>query len=74
MLMMQKNDLKRPELYPRRYFAKVCPIKKMNPLLIYRCAAIMMNKREFRAAKDFFRKAKSLKACYPADRRPDQTD
>ena len=39
MLSMQKNDLKQAESYIRQAFAKDYPIKKMKPLLIYRCAA-----------------------------------
>jgi tetratricopeptide (TPR) repeat protein len=54
MMAMQKGDTKQGEAYIRAAIRAGIPDKESE---------IFMNKREFRAAKDFFRKAK---ACKPS--------
>lgn len=61
MLAMQKNDLKGAEGYIRAAIRSGLPDKESEAAAYLQMCSIMMNKREFRAAKDFFRKAKALK-------------
>lgn len=61
MLAMQKNDLKGAESYIRAAIRSGLPDKESEAAAYLQMCSIMMNKREFRAAKDFFRKAKALK-------------
>ena len=61
MLSMQKNDLKQAESYIRQALRKGLPDKENEAAAYLQMCSLMMNKREFRAAKDFFRKAKALK-------------
>jgi tetratricopeptide (TPR) repeat protein len=61
MLAMQKNDLKQAEGYIRAALRSGLPDKESEAAAYLQMCSIMMNKREFRAAKDFFRKAKALK-------------
>ncbi len=61
MLAMQKNDLKGAEGYIRAALRSGLPDKESEAAAYLQMCSIMMNKREFRAAKDFFRKAKALK-------------
>lgn len=65
MLSMQKNDLKQAESYIRQAIRKGLPDKENQAAAFLQMCSIMMNKREFRAAKDFFRKAKALKPTTP---------
>lgn len=61
MLSMQKNNFKQAESYIRQAIRKGLPDKENMAAANLQMCSIMMNKREFRAAKDFFRKAKALK-------------
>ena len=61
MLAMQKNDLRQAESYIRQAIKKGLPDKENESAAYLQMCSIMMNKREFRAAKEFFRKAKALK-------------
>ena len=61
MLSMQKNDMRQAESYIRQALRKGLPDKENEAAAYLQMCSIMMNKREFRAAKDFFRKAKALK-------------
>jgi Tfp pilus assembly protein PilF len=65
MLAMQKNDIRQPESYIRLALRKGLPDKENQAAAYLQMCSIMMNKREFRAAKDFFRKAKALKPTTP---------
>lgn len=65
MLAMQKNDLKGAEGYIRQALRAGLPDKENEAAAFLQLCSIMMNKREFRAAKDFFRKAKALKPTTP---------
>lgn len=65
MLMIQKNDLKQAESYIRAAIRKGLPDKENEAAACLQMCSIMMNKREFKAAKDFFRKAKALKPSTP---------
>jgi Tfp pilus assembly protein PilF len=65
MLSMQKNDLKGAESYIRNALRKGLPDKENAAAANLQMCSIMMNKREFRAAKDFFRRAKALKPTTP---------
>jgi uncharacterized protein HemY len=61
MLAMQKNNFKQAESYIRQALRKGLPDKENQAAANLQMCSIMMNKREFRAAKEFFRKAKALK-------------
>ncbi|MBK8088187.1 MAG: hypothetical protein IPK31_09675 [Chitinophagaceae bacterium] len=61
MLAMQKNNFKQAESYIRQALRKGLPDKENQAAANLQMCSIMMNKREFRAAKDFFKKAKALK-------------
>ena len=65
MLAMQKNDLKQAESYIRAALRAGLPDKENEAAAFLQMCSLMMNKREFRAAKDFFRKAKALKPTTP---------
>ncbi len=65
MLSMQKNDLRKAESYIRGALQKGLPDKENKAAAYLQMCSLMMNKREFRAAKDFFRKAKALKPTTP---------
>jgi len=65
MLSVQKNDLKQAESYIRQAIRKGLPDKENHAAAYLQMCSLMMNKREFRAAKDFFRKAKALKPTTP---------
>lgn len=62
---MQKNDLKQGESYIRSAIRKGLPDKENAAAAYLQMCSIMMTKREFRAAKEFFRKAKALKPTTP---------
>jgi Tfp pilus assembly protein PilF len=61
MLAMQRNDMKQAESYIRQAIRKGLPDKENEAAAYLQMCSIMMNKREFRAAKDFFNRAKKLK-------------
>lgn len=65
MLSMQKGDMKQAEAYIRQAIRAGLPDKENNAAAYLQLCSIMMNKREFRAAKEYFRKAKSFKATTP---------
>lgn len=65
MLAMQKNDLRGAERYIREALRKGLPDKENQAAAYLQMCSLMMNKREFRAAKDFFRKAKAAKPTTP---------
>lgn len=65
MLAMQKNNFKQAETYIRQALRKGLPDKENQAAANLQMCSIMMNKREFRAAKEFFRKAKALKPSTP---------
>jgi Tfp pilus assembly protein PilF len=58
---LQKNDFKQAEKYIRQAIREGLPDKENEAAAYLQMCNIMMNKREFRAAKEFFRKAKALK-------------
>ncbi len=65
MIAMQKGNMKEAESYVRQAIRAGLPDKENNAAAYLQLCSIMMNKREFRAAKDYFRKAKSFKATTP---------
>ena len=65
MLAMQKGDLKQAESYIRGAIRAGLPDKENQAAAFLQLSSIMINKREFRAGKDFFRKAKALKPTTP---------
>jgi len=65
MLCMQKGDIKQAESYIRQAIRAGLPDKENEAAAYLQLCSIMMNKREFRAAKEYFKKAKSFKATTP---------
>ncbi len=65
MLAIQKNNNKQGESYIRQALRKGLPDKENQAAAYLQMCSIMMNKREFRAAKDFFRRAKACKPTTP---------
>ena len=65
MLSIQKGDIKQGESYIRQAIRAGLPDNENNAAAYLQLCSIMMNKREFRAAKDYFRKAKSFKPTTP---------
>jgi tetratricopeptide (TPR) repeat protein len=65
MLAMQKGNQKEAESYIRAAIRAGLPDNENNAAAYLQLCSIMMNKREFRAAKEYFRKAKSFKATTP---------
>jgi tetratricopeptide (TPR) repeat protein len=65
MLSMQKGNQKEAESYIRAAIRAGLPDNENNAAAYLQLCSIMMNKREFRAAKEYFRKAKSFKATTP---------
>jgi tetratricopeptide (TPR) repeat protein len=65
MLAMQKGDMKQAESYIRQAIRAGLPDNENNAVAYLQLCSIMMNKREFRAAKEFFRKAKGYKPTTP---------
>lgn len=61
MLALQKNDLKKAESHIRQALRDGLPDKENRAVAFLQMSSIMMNRREFRAAKDFFKKAKAEK-------------
>jgi len=65
MLAMQKNDMKQAESYIRGAIRAGLPDKENQAAAYLQLSSIMFNKREFRAGKEYFRKAKALKPTTP---------
>ncbi len=65
MLCIQKGDMKQGEAYIRQAIRSGLPDSENNAAAYLQLCSIMMNKREFRAAKEYFKKAKSFKATTP---------
>jgi tetratricopeptide (TPR) repeat protein len=65
MLSMQKGDMRQAETYIRQAIRAGLPDSENNAAAYLQLCSIMMNKREFRAAKEYFRKAKSFKPTTP---------
>ncbi len=65
MLSMQKGDMKQGEAYIRQAIRAGLPDNENNAAAYLQLCSIMMNKREFRAAKEYFRKAKGFKPTTP---------
>ncbi|MCX6315637.1 MAG: hypothetical protein NTX08_12960 [Sphingobacteriales bacterium] len=65
MLSMQKGDIKQAESYIRQAIRAGLPDKENSAAAYLQLCSIMMNKREFRAAKEYFRKAKGYKPTTP---------
>lgn len=65
MLAMQKGNMKEAESYIRQAIRAGLPDSENNAAAYLQLCSIMMNKREFRAAKQYFAKAKSYKPTTP---------
>ncbi len=65
MLAMQRGDMKQAESYIRAAIRAGLPDKENEAAAFLQLSSIMINKREFRAGKEFFRKAKALKPTTP---------
>jgi len=65
MLAIQKGNMKEGESYIRQAIRAGLPDNENSAAAYLQLCSIMMNKREFRAAKDYFRKAKSFKPTTP---------
>jgi tetratricopeptide (TPR) repeat protein len=65
MLSMQKGNIKEAESYIRQAIRAGLPDKDNQAAAYLQLCSIMMNKREFRAAKEYFRKAKGFKPTTP---------
>ncbi len=65
MLSMQKGDMKQAESYIRAAIRSGLPDKENEAAAYLQLSSIMLNKREFRAGKEYFRKAKGLKPTTP---------
>ncbi len=65
MLSMQKGNIKEAENYIRQAIRAGLPDNENNAAAYLQLCSIMMNKREFRAAKEYFRKAKGFKPTTP---------
>jgi tetratricopeptide (TPR) repeat protein len=61
MMAMQRGDTKQGESYIRAAIRAGIPDKESEAVAFLSMCQIFMNKREFRAAKDYFRKAKACK-------------
>lgn len=65
MLAMQKGDMKQAESYIRGAIRAGLPDKENEAAAYLQLSSIMINKREFRAGKEYFKKAKGLKPTTP---------
>jgi tetratricopeptide (TPR) repeat protein len=65
MLAMQKGNQKEAESYIRAAIRAGLPDNENSAAAYLQLCSIMMNKREFRAAKEYFRKAKGFKPTTP---------
>lgn len=61
MLALQRGDMKQGESYIRAAIRLGIPDKDGAAMAYLQMCSIYLNRREFRAAKDFFRKAKAQK-------------
>lgn len=61
MMALQKGDMKTGESYVRQAIRAGLADNESRAVAFISMCQIFMNKREFRAAKDYFRKAKALK-------------
>ena len=65
MLALQKGNMKEAESYIRSAIRAGLPDKENQAAAYLQLCSIMMTKREFRAAKEYFRKSKALKPTTP---------
>jgi tetratricopeptide (TPR) repeat protein len=65
MLSIQRGDMKQGEAYIRQAIRSGLPDNETNAAAYLQLCSVMMNKREYRAAKEFFRKAKGFKPTTP---------
>lgn len=65
MLSMQKGNQKEAESYIRQAIRAGLPDNENNAAAYLQLCSIMMNKREYRSAKEYFRKAKGFKPTTP---------
>ncbi len=65
MLSMQKGKPKEAEAYIRAAIRAGLPDNENNAAAYLQLCSIMMNKKEYRAAKEYFRKAKGFKPTTP---------
>lgn len=65
MLAIQKGNLKEGESFIRQAIRAGLPDNENNAAAYLQLCSIMMNKREFRAAKQYFAKAKGYKPTTP---------
>lgn len=65
MLSMQKGNIKEGESYIRQAIRAGLPDNENYAAAYLQLCSVMMNKREFRAAKQYFAKAKSYKPTTP---------
>lgn len=65
MLAMQKGNMKEGEAYIRQAIRAGLPDNENKAAAYLQLCSIMMNKREFRMAKEYFRKAKGFKPTTP---------
>ena len=65
MIALQKGNMKEGEAYIRQAIRAGLPDNENKAAAFLQLCSIMMQKREFRAAKEYFRKAKSFKPTNP---------
>ena len=65
MLALQKGEVKQAESYIRAALKAGLPDKENEAAAFLQLSSIMIQKREFRAGKDYFKKAKALKPTTP---------
>ena len=65
MLAMQRGNPKEAEGYIRAAIRSGLPDKENEAAAFLQLSSIMINKREFRAGKEYFKKAKGLKPTTP---------
>lgn len=65
MLSLQKGNFKEAESFIRQAIRAGLPDKENQAAAYLQLSSIMVNKREFRAAKEYFRKVKALKPNTP---------
>jgi len=65
LLSMQKGDMRQAEAYIRQAIKAGLPDKENKAVAYLQLSSIMLNKRERRAAREYFNKAKSYKPETP---------
>jgi Tfp pilus assembly protein PilF len=65
MLAIQKGQMKQGESYIRQAIRTGLADNESKAMAYLQLCSIMMNKREFRASKEYFRKAKGFKPTTP---------